>query len=510
MADWTRRLESALADLEATAAATGYRQSVQDLGRVRRVGDGIAAVEGLSEAMLDEMVVFANGVTGQILDLDRELASCIIYGAESGIEAGSEVFRTGQAAMIPTGIATLGRIMDPLGEPVDDLGPIESGVSRAVESDAPGVLQRQAVHEPLLTGIKAIDAAVPIGLGQRELILGDRETGKTSIAVDTIVNQRDREVLCVYVAIGGRRASVRELMEELRRADAVSHLAVIVADASAPAALRYLAPYAGASLAESFAYSGRHVLVVYDDLTRHAEAYRDISLLLRRPPGRDAYPSDIFSAHARLLERAFKLSDSLGGGSVTALPIIETQRGNIADYIPTNLISITDGQLFLDAGLFAEGRLPAIDIGRSISRVGGGAQPAAMRDVSQRLRLELAQYEEVKGFARFGAILDESTKRQLERGQRVTSVLQQPERYPVPLAVEVAVLFALKVGLLDDVPVPAIAAFEAALAARLPEFAHLAAALPGAPALDASLEQGLRAWIAAAKEATATLNGSSS
>jgi len=509
MADWNHALESALARLEASAAETHYEQHVQDLGRVRRVGDGIAEVEGLNEAMLDEIVVFANGVLGQILDLDRDVAGCMILGPETGIEAGSEVFRTGRSATVPTGMATLGRIMDPLGQPLDQLGPIETPESREIEQDAPSVLQRQAVREPLLTGIKAIDAAVPIGLGQRELILGDRETGKTSIAVDTIVNQRDRGVICVYVAIGGRRSAIRELVEELRQADAVSHLAVIVSDASAPAALRYLAPYAGASLAESFAYKGRHVLVVYDDLTRHAEAYRGISLLLRRPPGREAYPSDIFSAHARLLERAFKLNDSLGGGSVTALPIIETQRGNIADYIPTNLISITDGQLFLDAGLFAEGRLPAIDVGRSISRVGGSAQPGVMRDAAENLRLDLAQYEEVKGFARFGALLDESTKRQLERGQRVTAVLQQPERSPVPLAAEVAVLWALKAGLLDDVPAQAIARFEAALGACLHEFADVEMALQAAAAIDAPLEDGLRRWIEAAKQATATLNGAS-
>jgi F-type H+-transporting ATPase subunit alpha len=497
--NWSRDLEGVLRGLEAKAGELRYQQHVDDLGRVRSIGDGIAHVEGLSQAMLDEMLVFSNGAEGQILDLDRDVVGCIIYGPDAGIGAGSEVFRTGRAATIAVGPATLGRAMDPLGRPCDGLGPIETRDWRLIEQPAPPIMHRQPVRQPLLTGIKAIDAAIPIGLGQRELILGDRENGKTSIAVDTIINQRDRGVACVYVCIGGKRASLRDIMDELQRRDALAHVAIVVADAADSAALRYLAPYAGASVAEWFAYRGQHALVVYDDLTRHAEAYRDLSLLLRRPPGRDAYPSDIFSAHARLLERAFKLSDSLGGGSVTALPIVETQRGNIADYIPTNLISITDGQLYLDAALFAEGQLPAIDIGRSVSRVGGSAQPGTMREAAANLRLDLAQYAEVKGFARFGAILDESTTRQLERGLRVTGILMQSERHPLPLSVEVAELWALKTGLLDDVAPADIAAFEQALLARANEFSHLDAAAALQATVDQELDRELRRWIVAAK-----------
>ena len=466
---------------------------------MHRVGDGIAQVDGLSEAMLNEIVQFSNGITGQILDLDRGGAGCILFGPDDGIEAGSEVIRTRRSAAIPVGFATLGRVMDPLGRALDNLGPIEAAELRGVEQEAPGALQRQPVHEPLITGIKAIDAAIPIGLGQRELILGDRETGKTSIAIDTIINQKDRGVVCIYVAIGSRRAAVRELWGELQRSGAGSHLVLIVADAADPAAVRYLAPYAGASIAEWFAYHGRHALVVYDDLTHHADAYRDLSLLLRRPPGREAYPSDIFSAHARVLERAFKLSSDLGGGSVTALPIIETQRGNIADYIPTNLISITDGQVYLDTGLFTEGRLPAIDVGRSVSRVGGSAQPGTMREAAANLRLDLAQFEEVRGFARFGAILDETTKRQLEQGQRVTNMLLQPERRPVPQSVQIASFWALKAGLLDNLPPQAVGKFEAALVAGQSAFAQLQEPLATKNSIDGEMAADLHRWVIGAK-----------
>ena len=499
MTDWSQDLAAVLKGLEAQASQVHYAQHVEDVGRVSRVGDGVVQVEGLIDAVLDEQVIFANGLKGQILDLDRDLVGCIVFGPDDGIEAGMQVFRTGQTPAVPVGQPTLGRIIDPLGQPLDDLGPIETSETRAVEQEAPGVLQRQPVREPLITGIKAIDAAIPIGLGQRELILGDRETGKTSIALDTMINQGDSGAVCVYVCIGRKRASVKEVVEELRRCNALGHVAMVVADAAAPASLRYLAPYAGASIAEWFAYHGRHALIVYDDLTRHAEAYRSLSLLLRRPPSREAYPSDIFYAHARLLERSFKLSDSLGGGSVTALPILETQRGNIADFIPTNLISITDGQLYLDAGLFVQGQLPAIDIGRSVSRVGDSAQPGPMRDAAANLRLELAQYEEVKGFARFGAILDDATKRQLERGQRLTTVLLQAERNPIPLAVEIAEFWAFKAGLLDDLQPTTIPLFEQALRATSDQFAHLAGELISKRTIDDALEQDLGRWTVAAK-----------
>jgi F-type H+-transporting ATPase subunit alpha len=359
------------------------------------------------------------------------------------------------------------------------------------------------VRQPLFTGIVAVDAAIPIGLGQRELILGDRETGKTSIALDAIINQRESGVVCVYVSIGRKRASVVEVVDDLRRHQALAHTAIVAADASEPASRRFLAAYAGCTLAEWFAYRGRHALIVYDDLTRHAEAYRDLSLTLRRPPGREAYPGDIFSVHARLMERAFKLSDERGGGSVTALPIIETQRGDIAGFIATNLISMTDGQLYLDAGLFSQGQLPAIDIGKSVSRVGRGAQPAIVRDVAANLRLDVAQYEEVKAFARFGAILDETTKQQIARGERLVGVLMQEERHVAPLLVQVAELWALRSGQLDDVEPRALAAFDRRLRALAPGFAHLLAAVKESKTVEAELARELGRWVQQAKAAQA-------
>jgi F-type H+-transporting ATPase subunit alpha len=496
---WESQLEEMLARLETEAQQARFRSQVQDLGRVRQVGDGVALVEGLTEAMLDEVVLFANGIQGQIFDLDREVVGCVLYGPEEGIQAGTPVFRLGHSPTMSVGETVLGRVVDALGEPRDGLGPLHTTEERPVEQESPGPLQRQPIHEPLFTGVKAVDAAIPIGRGQRELILGDRETGKTSLALDAIINQRDSGVVCIYVSIGRKRASIVEILEELRRYDALTHTAIVMADASEPAALRYLAPYAGCTLAEWFAYQGRHALIVYDDLTRHAEAYRNLSLILRRPPGREAYPGDIFSIHARLMERAFKLSQPLGGGSVTALPIVETQRGNIAGFIPTNLISMTDGQLYLDTALFAQGQLPAIDIGKSVSRVGGDAQPGAMRDAAAELRLAIAQYEEVKGFARFGAILDEATKRQIARGERLVHVLTQQERHVVPLPVQVAEFWALKTGLLDDVEPAELPAFEAALLAVAPEFAQLEPWVRSGGAIDGDIAQGLRQWAERAK-----------
>jgi F-type H+-transporting ATPase subunit alpha len=492
-------IDTALAALEAETARAALRPRVDDLGRVVRVGDGVAFVEGLDGAMMDEVVRFVGGATGQVFDLDRDIVACVLHESDESVRAGTVVTRTGRTPAMPVGDALLGRVVGALGHPRDGLGPLTATQERLVEQEAPGPLDRQPVRQPLLTGIVAVDAAIPIGLGQRELILGDRETGKTSIALDAIINQRDSGVVCVYVSIGRKRASVVEVVDELRRHGALAHTAVIAADASEPASRRFLAAYAGCTVAEWFAYHGRHALVVYDDLTRHAEAYRDLSLTLRRPPGREAYPGDIFSVHARLMERAFKLADERGGGSVTALPIIETERGDIAGFIATNLISMTDGQLYLDAGLFSQGQLPAIDIGKSVSRVGRGAQPAIMRDVAANLRLDVAQYEEVKAFARFGAILDEATTRQIARGQRVVSVLMQPERHVATLLVQVVELWALKSGQLDDVEPEAVPAFDRRLRALAPGFAHLLSRVQDRSAVDGDLARELERWVQQAK-----------
>jgi F-type H+-transporting ATPase subunit alpha len=500
VAEWDRALAESLDRLAQQAGEVRLEPRLQDLGKVRQLGDGVALVEGLAEVLVDEVVTFAAGVQGQVFDLDRDLAGVILFGPEQSIQVGSSVFRTGRPPTMPVGEALLGRVVDSLGRPRDALGPIQAGEQRLVDQEAPGPLERQPVTSPLLTGIKAVDAAIPIGRGQRELILGDRETGKTSIALDAVINQRDGDVVCVYVGIGKKRTDIVEVVEELRRNDALGHCAVVVADAEEPPALRYLAPYAGCSLAEWFAYQGRHALIVYDDLSRHADAYRELSLILRRPPGREAYPGDIFSIHARLVERAFKLGDALGGGSITALPIAETQQGNIAGFIPTNLISMTDGQLFLDRTLFTQGQLPAIDIGRSVSRVGRDAQPGAMRHVAADLRLQVAQYEEVKGFARFGAILDEATRRQIERGRRLLAVLAQDERNVIPLPVLVAELWALNTGLLDDVDADDVGRFEARLRAASGDFAHLARQVENSPTVDEALAQDLARWVAQAKQ----------
>ncbi len=413
MSDLTAAIDSALTSLTKAAGNLQAQPHVEDLGRVLALGDGVAMVEGLGKATLSEVVTFETGVRGQVMDLERETFGCILFGPEAGIGAGSPVVGTGRPPTFPVGHALLGRVVDAVGEPRDGRGPLPGLERWPVERPAPGALERQPIRDPLLTGILAIDAVIPIGRGQRELILGDRETGKTSLALDAIISQRETGITCIYVSIGQKQASVVEIVEELRQHNALDHTAIIVADASEPAALRYLAPYAGATLAESFAARGEHALIVYDDLTRHADAYRDLSLILRHPPGREAYPGDVFSLHARLLERAYRLHDRSGGGSVTALPIVETQRGNLTGFIPTNLISITDGQLFLDSERFARGQLPAIDVGKSVSRVGRDAQLPIMREVAANLRLEISQYENVKDFARFGAIIDDVTKRQL-------------------------------------------------------------------------------------------------
>ncbi len=494
-----RSLEQLLQQMETRAGALSIEPSVQDIGRVLSVGDGVARVSGLPEVANNEVVIFANGTRGQVLDLAHDVVGCVLYGKEAGIAAGSPVLRTGQLARVPVGDEVLGRVIDPLGVPRDGGEPLATTEWRGVEEEAPDVLSRQPVREPLLTGLKVIDAAVPIGLGQRELILGDRETGKTSIAIDTIINQKDRGIICVYVSIGAKRASVRQVIDELTQLGSRSHTVVVVADAAEPAALRYLAPYAGCSIAEWFAYRGHAVLIVYDDLTRHAEAYRELSLLLRRPPTREAYPGDIFFAHARLMERAFKLSESKGSGSVTALPIIETQRGNFSGFIPTNLISMTDGQIYLDANLFAEGQLPAVEVGLSVSRVGGSAQPDTMRDAAANVRLELSQYTEVKAFTRFGTLLDEATQRQLARGERLTAVLRQRERHPAPLSLEIAELWGMKTGLLDDLTPAQVDALAPALEATAADFPQIEELVNSAAEVTPELGDQLTRWLSAAK-----------
>lgn len=494
-----RELALALTRLEARARQLRMEPHVDDFGTVVRVGDGVAFVDGLPGVELDEVVLFDGGVQGQVLDIGRELVGCMLFAAEERVQAGTVVRRTRDTPAMPVGEAVLGRVIDALGQPRDGLGPIAAGARRRVNGPAPGLLDREPVREPLMTGIKAIDAAIPIGLGQRELILGDRGTGKTSLAVDTMINQRSSGVVCVFVSIGSKGGAEKMVVDALRDSGALASSVVIVASAADPAPLRYLAAYAGCAVAESFAYEGRHALVVYDDLTRHAEAYREVSLLLRRPPSREAYPGDIFFVQARLMERSFKLHRRLGGGSVTALPVLETQQGNISGFVPTNVISMTDGQIYLDAGLFAEGQLPAIDIGRSVSRVGGSGQFRSLRDAGANLRLELAQYGEVRGFARFGAILDDATKAQLLRGERVTSLMEQPERRPVPLAVQVADFWALKHGLIDALSPAEVRAFESLLRELGPRYPRLDAAFRSEGEIDGESRAALERWIDAAR-----------
>jgi F-type H+-transporting ATPase subunit alpha len=469
----------------------GYRSElkVEEVGYVLQVGDGIALLYGLDRALVGELLEFPGGIYGIVLNLDRESVGTAVLGDYSAIKEGDEVKRTGRVFEVPVGDGLLGRVVTPLGLPLDDKGPIASSKSRPIEVIAPGVVERQPVTEPLQTGIKAIDAVVPIGRGQRELIIGDRQTGKSTIITDTIINQRGGDVICVYVAIGQKQATVARIIDKLRRAGAMDYTIVVAATANDPAPLQYIAPYGGCAMAEEFMLAGRDVLIVYDDLSKHAVAYRQLSLLLRRPPGREAYPGDIFYLHSRLLERAAKLSDALGGGSMTALPVIETQAGDFSAYIPTNVVSITDGQIYLEPGLFYAGVRPAINIGLSVSRVGGTAQLKSMRQVAGRLRLDLAQYRDLAAFAQFGADLGETVRRQLLRGEKLTEVLKQDEDAPLPVGKEVAAIFAGVSGYLDDVPTPKVREFErqlldfldrkhASLLVRLADPAKGADALP--------------------------------
>ncbi|MED4966176.1 F0F1 ATP synthase subunit alpha [Heyndrickxia coagulans] len=436
---------------------------VSDVGTVIEVGDGIARAHGLDNAMSGELLEFSNGVMGLAQNLEESNVGIIILGPYREIHEGDEVRRTGRIMQVPVGEELIGRVVNPLGQPVDGLGPINTTKTRPIESKAPGVMDRKSVSEPLQTGIKAIDALVPIGRGQRELIIGDRQTGKTTIAIDTIINQKDQDMICIYVAIGQKESTVRGTVETLRKFGALDYTIVVTASASQPAPLQYLAPYAGVAMGEEFMYNGKHVLVVYDDLSKQAVAYRELSLLLRRPPGREAYPGDVFYLHSRLLERAAKLSDAKGGGSLTALPFVETQAGDISAYIPTNVISITDGQIFLQSDLFFSGVRPAINAGLSVSRVGGAAQIKAMKKVSGTLRLDLASYRELESFAQFGSDLDKATQAKLARGQRTVEVLKQDLNKPIKVEKQVCILYALTKGLLDDIQVEDILRFESEL-----------------------------------------------
>ncbi|GBD39526.1 ATP synthase subunit alpha [bacterium HR37] len=440
----------------------GYKQEIvtSEVGTVISVGDGIARAYGLDEAMAGELVEFQSGVMGLVLNLEEDNVGIAIFGEDKYVREGDLVKRTGRLAEVPVGEEMKGRVVNALGYPIDGKGEIKAKEFRRIEVKAPGVVYRQPVREPLQTGIKAIDAMIPIGRGQRELILGDRQTGKTAIAVDTILNQRDQDVYCIYVAIGQKQSTVAQVVDKLKEFGAMEYTTVVAATASDPAPFQFIAPYAGCALGEYYRDTGRHALVVYDDLTKHAWAYRQLSLLLRRPPGREAYPGDVFYLHSRLLERAAKMRDEDGGGSLTALPIIETQAGDVSAYIPTNVISITDGQIYLESDLFYAGVRPAINVGLSVSRVGGSAQIRAMKRVAGRLRLELAQYREVEAFAQFASDLDKVTQAQLARGSRLVEALKQDQYQPLPVEKQVLLIFAVTNGYVDSYPVEAVRRYE--------------------------------------------------
>jgi F-type H+-transporting ATPase subunit alpha len=436
---------------------------VAEVGTVVSVGDGIARIHGVERAMAGEMLEFPNGLYGIALNLEEESVGAVLLGRSTEIKEGDTVKRTGRIISVPVGDAMLGRVVNSLGQPIDGKGPIATSEFLPIERIAPGVVDRQPVKEPLQTGLKAIDGMVPIGRGQRELIIGDRQTGKTAVAVDAIINQKGLDVICIYNAIGQKQSTIAQVVRTLEEAGAMEYTIVVAAGASDPAPMLYISPYSACTIGEYFRDSGRHALVVYDDLSKHAQAYREISLLLRRPPGREAYPGDVFYLHSRLLERAAKMNADKGGGSLTALPIIETQAGDLSAYIPTNVISITDGQIFLEADLFNQGFRPAINVGNSVSRVGGSAQIKAMRSVAGTLRLDLAQYRELAAFAQFGSDLDPATQKQLNRGRRLTEILKQPQYQPLPVEKQVAIVFAATNGYLDTVAVEKVRAYETEL-----------------------------------------------
>ncbi|WP_332238250.1 F0F1 ATP synthase subunit alpha [Sporolactobacillus sp. KGMB 08714] len=476
---------------------------VSEVGTVITVGDGIARVHGLDSIMSGELVEFSNGVMGMAQNLAEDNVGIVILGPFTGIHEGDEVKRTGRIMEVPVGEALLGRVVNPLGQPIDGKGPIHTDKTRPVEKKAPGVMQRKHVSEPLQTGIKSIDAMIPIGRGQRELIIGDRQTGKTAIAIDTIINQKDQDVISIYVAIGQKESTVAGVVNTLKDYGVMEKTIVVSAGASEPAPLLYLAPYAGVAMGEEFMYNGKHVLIVYDDLSKQAAAYRELSLLLRRPPGREAFPGDVFYLHSRLLERAAKLSDKLGGGSITALPIIETQAGDISAYIPTNVISITDGQIFLESNLFYSGVRPAVDAGTSVSRVGGDAQVKAMKKVAGTLKLDLASYRELEAFSQFGSDLDKATRAKLDRGARTVEILKQDLHNPYPVENQVVILYALTKGYVDDVAISDIKRFEKELLAYLKQNnadildnIHQSGELPDAEAFETAIKAFKRTFVA--------------
>ena len=452
----TEIIKQQIADFESTV-------DIQEVGTVIQTSDGIARIYGLENAMAGELLDFPHDIRGMVLNLEEDNVGAVLFGEYEKIAQGDIVKRTGRIASVPVGDALIGRVVDALGEPVDGRGPIETTQYNVVERIAPGIVDRQPVREPLQTGLKSVDAMVPIGRGQRELIIGDRQTGKTAVALDTIINQKNSGVICIYVAIGQKRSTVARVAEELKSQGAMNYTIVVTASASETAPLQYLAPYVGAAIGEFFMDQGKHALVVYDDLSKHAVAYRQLSLLLRRPPGREAYPGDVFYCHSRLLERAAKLSDAKGGGSLTALPVIETQANDVSAYIPTNVISITDGQIYLESNLFNSGVRPAINAGISVSRVGGNAQVKAMKSVAGTLRLELAQFRELEAFSQFGSDLDEATQARLRRGERLVEILKQPQFSPLMVEKQIIIIYATTNGFLDQIELSAIAQYETEL-----------------------------------------------
>jgi len=474
---------------------------INETGKVISYADGIAQVYGLSNVMAGEMVEFEDGTQGLAMNLEANSVGVVVLGAAALLKEGMSVKRLGKLLRVPVGDALLGRVVNALGDPIDGKGPIETTESRLVEEKAPGIMARKSVHEPLATGIKAIDALVPIGRGQRELIIGDRQTGKTTVALDTIINQKGNGVVCIYVAIGQKESTIAQIVRRLEEHGALEYTIIVSATAAEAAALQFLAPYTGVTMGEYFRDNARHGLIVYDDLSKHAVAYREMSLILRRPPGREAYPGDVFYLHSRLLERAAKLNDELGAGSLTALPIIETQAGDVAAYIPTNVISITDGQIFLETDLFNSGIRPAINVGLSVSRVGGAAQIKATKQVAGTLRLDLAQYRELQAFAQFASDLDEVSRNQLERGQRMVEVLKQPPFSPLPAEKQALIIFAGNSGFLDDIPFTAVTKFEAELypfiEARYPQiFENIRSALKIDDDTDALMKKALEEFKA--------------
>jgi F-type H+-transporting ATPase subunit alpha len=474
---------------------------VSEVGTVTSVGDGIARVYGLERVMAGELVQFPHNVAGLALNLEQDSVGVVLLGEASTIKEGDECKRTGRIMSVPVGKAMIGRVVNALGQPIDGKGPVNTTEFYPIERLAPGVVDRKPVKEPLQTGLKAIDAMVPIGRGQRELIIGDRQTGKTAVAIDTILNQKGQNVICVYVAIGQKKSTVAQVVKTLEDRGAMEYSIIVSASASDAAPLQYLAPYAGCAMGEYFLYNGQHALLIYDDLSKHAAAYREISLLLRRPPGREAYPGDVFYLHSRLLERASKLNEEKGGGSLTALPIIETQAGDVSAYIPTNVISITDGQIFLETDLFHSGVRPAINVGISVSRVGGSAQIRSMRSISGTLRLDLAQYRELAAFAQFGSDLDKTTQAQLNRGKRLVEILKQGQYQPLRIGLQVASVYAGVRGFLDNLAVEAVRPFEAALYQFMnDEHADLIEKLEKAPKFDAELDKELQAALGEFKD----------